>query len=408
MTTSKSKTSLLISLLATLLLLIGFIPLPSTVHADTLSYSATENWDAANCYATVNGSQNQELGIAQGDDLTLNVTNTSATMTLNVNFNYDGTPNNISLPPGQGWSGTLQNLSGYMRVYADPSSSSCSGDDASMLVIGAGTASLACTIVKSGSVSNWNVTGNFTNTISTATLFNGSQSEGNYEGVSGSINQTFPASTTASTFSYYNGSSTADRLLAQATCPAIAVAPAATSSTTPTKTTTSSTPSTTTTTATPSALSTAPTTISTKPIAHTLTTTTVPAKKVTSSSVAGAVMLVVIFALILLLSIVSLWVVLTKAGRSGWIAIIPIYSTWVLLEMGGKKGWWSILQVVPLLNIVALIVLLLANIEIAKRFGKTTLFGILGLFLFSFIGWPILAFGKATYHHPAGPQLPVA
>jgi hypothetical protein len=40
----------------------------------------------------------------------------------------------------------------------------------------------------------------------------------------------------------------------------------------------------------------------------------------------------------------------------------------------------------------------------AKAFGKTTLFGVLGLFLFSVVGYPMLAFGKSTYTRPVRTQ----
>ena len=40
-------------------------------------------------------------------------------------------------------------------------------------------------------------------------------------------------------------------------------------------------------------------------------------------------------------------------------------------------------------------------IDVAKAFGKTTAWGVCLLFLFSFIGIPILGYGKATYTQPA-------
>jgi hypothetical protein len=97
--------------------------------------------------------------------------------------------------------------------------------------------------------------------------------------------------------------------------------------------------------------------------------------------------------------------VFEKAGRHGWCAIIPVYSTWVIFEIGGYPGWWAILQLIPFVNIVALVVYAMAVIQIARRFGKGFWFGFLGLFWFSFIGWPILAFGKSQYNNPDNPPL---
>lgn len=94
----------------------------------------------------------------------------------------------------------------------------------------------------------------------------------------------------------------------------------------------------------------------------------------------------------------SLWKVFVKAGREGWEALIPIYNIYVLLKIVGKPGWWLLLFLVP---IVSLVVSFIVYIELAKRFGKSTGFGV-GLVLLSFIFIPILAFGDAQYQGVAG------
>lgn len=91
--------------------------------------------------------------------------------------------------------------------------------------------------------------------------------------------------------------------------------------------------------------------------------------------------------------IASLWTVFTKAGKPGWASIIPIYNLIVLLEIVGKPLWWILLLLIPLVN---LILLLLIYMELARRFGKSELFGI-GLWLLGPIFFPILAFGDARY-----------
>jgi hypothetical protein len=96
-------------------------------------------------------------------------------------------------------------------------------------------------------------------------------------------------------------------------------------------------------------------------------------------------------------TIVGLWRVLVKTGRYGWIALIPIYNLWEIYKMGGKPGWWAILQLIPIVNLAAIVLLVIAEIEVAKRFRKGPFWAVLALFLFGFVGWPILGFNKDKY-----------
>lgn len=103
-----------------------------------------------------------------------------------------------------------------------------------------------------------------------------------------------------------------------------------------------------------------------------------------------------------LLSIIAMWKVFGKANKPGWAAIVPFYNTWVLAEVGGKPGWWGLVAIlagaIPFLGTIASIILiLLISLGVAKNFGKSTVFGVIGLFLFSIIGYLILAFGSAKY-----------
>lgn len=103
-----------------------------------------------------------------------------------------------------------------------------------------------------------------------------------------------------------------------------------------------------------------------------------------------------------LLGIVAMWKIFTKASKPGWASIVPFYNTWVLAEVGGKPGWWGLVAIlvstVPFLGaIISIILMLLISLGVAKNFGKSTVFGIIGLFLFSIVGYLILAFGSAKY-----------
>ena len=98
-----------------------------------------------------------------------------------------------------------------------------------------------------------------------------------------------------------------------------------------------------------------------------------------------------------IIMVVALWKVFTKAGRPGWGALIPLYNTYLLIETSGKPGWWLILLFVPVVNVVVLIIVMLA---LAEAFGKSTVFAIFGLVLFTPIGMLMLAFGDAQYKLP--------
>ena len=64
-----------------------------------------------------------------------------------------------------------------------------------------------------------------------------------------------------------------------------------------------------------------------------------------------------------------------------------------MLKVAGRPWWWIILCIIPVVNIVVGIIV---GIDVAKNFGKGTLFG-LGLAFLGFIFFPILGFGDARY-----------
>ncbi|TQM78618.1 hypothetical protein FHX81_0891 [Saccharothrix saharensis] len=96
--------------------------------------------------------------------------------------------------------------------------------------------------------------------------------------------------------------------------------------------------------------------------------------------------------------IAAVWKVFTKAGQPGWAAIVPIYNLYVQLKIVGRPGWWLILFIIPFVNVV---MALIVSIDLAKSFGKGAGFGVVGLFLFGIVGYPVLGFGSATYRGPA-------
>lgn len=121
----------------------------------------------------------------------------------------------------------------------------------------------------------------------------------------------------------------------------------------------------------------------------------------------GAEILILIFALVfgaigflfILLLIVSMWKVFTKAGQPGWAALVPIYNTVVLVQIAGKELWWVILFFLPMVNLIAAIIVSMA---LAERFGKGQGFGI-GLALLPVVFFPLLAFSDARYQGQVQP-----
>ncbi len=86
--------------------------------------------------------------------------------------------------------------------------------------------------------------------------------------------------------------------------------------------------------------------------------------------------------------------IFTKAGKPGWASLIPFYNAYILLLIIGRPGWWLLFFFVPCVNMALSI---LISIELAKAFGRSVKFAIFGLIIFSFIGYPLLAFGDAKY-----------
>jgi hypothetical protein len=138
----------------------------------------------------------------------------------------------------------------------------------------------------------------------------------------------------------------------------------------------------------------------------TLYTTTLEVETVNGAAagaaVAGVMFWMFMSIVLWVLMIVALWKVFTKAGEPGWKCIIPIYNVYTLLKIVGRPGWWLLLFLVPFVNLV---VALVVSIDVAKSFGKSELFGVVGLFFFSFIGYLMLGFGDAKYNGPSVQQV---
>jgi hypothetical protein len=64
-----------------------------------------------------------------------------------------------------------------------------------------------------------------------------------------------------------------------------------------------------------------------------------------------------------------------------------------MCKIADRPGWWLILWLIPC---VGIIIAIMVCLDIARNFGKGSLFGI-GLALLGFIFFPVLGFGDARY-----------
>lgn len=94
-----------------------------------------------------------------------------------------------------------------------------------------------------------------------------------------------------------------------------------------------------------------------------------------------------------ILIVAAQWVIFVRAGQAGWKCLVPFYNMYVLMEIAGKPGWWMFLLFIPL---VGLVFFLFAMLSLAKKFGRSELFGV-GLLLLPMIFLPLLAFGGSEY-----------
>ena len=106
-----------------------------------------------------------------------------------------------------------------------------------------------------------------------------------------------------------------------------------------------------------------------------------------------SVIMFMAFLVIIVIMIISSYKIFKKAGKKGWTSLIPIYNLIVSIKIAELPIWYFILCFIPILNIY---VLFKVNIETAHKFGKSTGFGVLMIFL-GVICYPILAFGKSQY-----------
>lgn len=117
----------------------------------------------------------------------------------------------------------------------------------------------------------------------------------------------------------------------------------------------------------------------------------------TSSSSGGMIVYMIIMLAVAVFSIVAMWKVFKKAGKEGWAVLIPIYNLVVLFQISGidpKKLLWFLLPFIG--QIIVFVYLIMAYINLAKAFGKSSGFAA-GLIFLNVVFMGILAFDDSVY-----------
>jgi len=111
-----------------------------------------------------------------------------------------------------------------------------------------------------------------------------------------------------------------------------------------------------------------------------------------------AVFIFLVYAVLIVAMVASVWKIFTKAGKPGWAALVPIYNQIVMLEVVGKPAWWLLLFFIP---VVGLVINIIVMVELAKVFGKSGGF-VVGLIFLTPIFIMILGLGNSQYVGPGG------
>ncbi len=86
----------------------------------------------------------------------------------------------------------------------------------------------------------------------------------------------------------------------------------------------------------------------------------------------------IIFAVIYVVMALSLMKIAKRTGtENGWFAWIPILNLILMLQIAQRPMWWLIFFLVPILNIAGIVLAFIIWVDIAKRLGKSPVFGIL-------------------------------
>ena len=119
---------------------------------------------------------------------------------------------------------------------------------------------------------------------------------------------------------------------------------------------------------------------------------------------AGIIGVIIFIAVVIIvLQIVGMWKVFTKAGEKGWKAIIPFYNLAILYKISGMSPYLVFLYLgflIPIVNIFVAIAFsvidLYQKINLMKGFNKSTGFTV-AMIIVPFITYLVLGFGESKY-----------
>ena len=104
-----------------------------------------------------------------------------------------------------------------------------------------------------------------------------------------------------------------------------------------------------------------------------------------------------------LIILISMWKIFKKAGQKPWKSLIPIYNYIILYKISGMSPIFLlsiILLFIPQTRIIGFLIWNVIDATqkslLSRKFGKSIWF-VVGIILFDFIFYPILALGKSEY-----------
>jgi hypothetical protein len=131
------------------------------------------------------------------------------------------------------------------------------------------------------------------------------------------------------------------------------------------------------------------------------TTTNLTPEQSAAVAVGITIFYIVTIAVAYVVSALLIGRIFKKAGVASWIAWVPFYNNWKLLEIGGQQGFWAILAILPIVNVVSLVFLIIAEYNIGLKLGKSSTFVLFAIFLP--IVWLIwLAVDKSVWNDKLG------
>ncbi|MGZ6005234.1 MAG: hypothetical protein ACXWLH_03710 [Candidatus Saccharimonadales bacterium] len=204
-------------------------------HAASLTVNVNMNWvdGSSSCYGTANGQTQAYYGAIKGDSVNVHITNVS-TYSINLSVYGTGLAEGYTIPAG----GTLDKTwTANMDITLENNGGPCTSGHGGpgVFYIYAATGSISCSL---SSNQVWTIRLGYNSLAGNTSLYRGGIYVEKFNVSGSSLYSTvqFAATTSATTYKLYYGSTNSSRLLGQTTCPA----KTATAATSTPKTTTSS------------------------------------------------------------------------------------------------------------------------------------------------------------------------